>query len=70
MLNNKYLEKNNQHKIDIKMTQIVTIFKNIKETQAPFHKQISVVLNRIKDGATKELVKKYVKNQTRQTDRN
>ena len=61
MLNTKYLEKNNQHKIDIKMTQIVTIFKNIKETQAPFHKQISVVLNRIKDGATKELVKKIRK---------
>ena len=39
------------------MTQTVTIFKNIKETEAPFHKQISLVLNRIKEGATKELVK-------------
>ena len=43
------------------MTQTVTIFKNIKETEAPFHKQISVVLNRIKEGATKELVKKIRK---------
>mgnify|MGYP003636206648 FL=1 len=68
MLNTKYLEKNNQHKIDIKMTQIVTIFKNIKETQAPFHKQISVVLNRIKDGATKELVKK-IRKESNKADR-
>ncbi len=43
------------------MTQTVTIFKNIKETEAPFHKQIGVVLNRIKEGATKELVKKIRK---------
>jgi hypothetical protein len=40
------------------MTPTVTIFKNIKETEAPFHKQISVVLTRIKEGATKDLVKK------------
>jgi len=39
------------------MNQTVTIFKNIKETEAPFHRQVSVVLNRIKEGATKELVK-------------
>ena len=39
------------------MTSNVTIFKNIKETEAPFHRDVSVVLQRIKDGATKSLVK-------------
>lgn len=39
------------------MTSKVTIFKNIKETEAPFHRDVSMVLQRIKDGATKSLVK-------------
>jgi len=39
------------------MTQNITIFKNIKETEAPFHRSIDMVLDRIKDGATKKLVK-------------
>ena len=39
------------------MTEKVTIFKNIKETEAPFHRDVQVVLERIKDGATKKLVK-------------
>ena len=38
-------------------TKNVTIFKNIKETATPFHREVSVVLQRIKDGASKELVK-------------
>ena len=36
----------------------ITIFKNIKETDAPFHRSIIEILNRIKDGKSKELVKK------------
>tara|TARA_R110002153_G_scaffold39574_2_gene113770 strand:+ start:5769 stop:8186 length:2418 start_codon:yes stop_codon:yes gene_type:complete len=36
----------------------VTIFKNIKETETPFYLGIDVVLNRIKDGASKHLVKR------------
>ena len=40
------------------MTSTVTIFKNIKETETPFYRDVQVVFNRIKDGATKELVKK------------
>jgi len=39
------------------MTSKVTIFKNIKETETPFHRDVSMVLQRIKDGATKSLVK-------------
>ena len=35
----------------------VTIFKNIKETSTPFYREVSVVLDRIKNGASKQLVK-------------
>jgi hypothetical protein len=35
----------------------VTIFKNIKDTDTPFHRDVDLVLLRIKDGATKNLVK-------------
>jgi hypothetical protein len=34
----------------------VTIFKNIKETATPFYREVGIVLDRIKDGASKELV--------------
>ena len=40
------------------MTENVTIFRNIVETATPFHRSIDVVLNRIKEGATKDLVKR------------
>jgi len=36
----------------------VTLFKNIKETETPFYRGIDVVLKRIKDGASKHLVKR------------
>ncbi len=39
------------------MTQRVTIFKNIKETETPFHREVGEILERIKNGATKNLVK-------------
>jgi len=39
------------------MTQIITIFRNIKETDTPFHVSIDKILTRIKDGKSKELVK-------------
>lgn len=48
---------------------IVTIFKNIQETEAPFHREVQVVLARIKDGATKDLVKK-IRKETNKSDRN
>ena len=40
------------------MTQNITLFKNIRETSTPFYRPIDVVLKRIKEGASKELVKK------------
>jgi len=36
----------------------VTIFRNIKETEAPFYRDASVVLNRIKSGASKDIIKR------------
>ena len=39
------------------MTEIVTIFKNIKEVNTPFHKNISFVLERIKTGVSKDRIK-------------
>jgi len=36
----------------------ITIFQNIKETSTPFFRDIDFILERIKSGATKELVKK------------
>ncbi len=39
------------------MTQNITIFKNIKETEAPFYRDISDILERIKLGSSKELIK-------------
>lgn len=38
------------------MSEIVTIFKNIKETNTPFHKPIGFILQRIKNGDNKELI--------------
>ena len=39
-------------------TSSITIFKNIKETSAPFYRNIHIVLERIKQGACKNIVKK------------
>lgn len=36
----------------------VTIFKDIKETDAPFYRDVAVILERIKNGASKDLVKR------------
>ena len=47
----------------------VTIFRNIQETSTPFHRDVSVVLNRIRDGKSKELVKK-IRAEKRKTERN
>jgi hypothetical protein len=51
------------------MTHTVTIFKNIRETEAPFHRDVSVVLDRIKDGASKALVLS-IRKEKNKSDRN
>jgi hypothetical protein len=42
------------------MTQDVTIFKSIRDTDTPFHRDVRVILSRIKEGSetTKDLVKR------------
>ena len=51
------------------MTYNVTIFKNIRDTDTPFFRDVRTILDRIKDGATKELVKK-IRLETRKPERN
>ena len=43
------------------MSEIVTIFRNIRETETPFHRSVAFVLNRIKDGASKDIVSRIRK---------
>jgi len=47
----------------------ITIFRNIKETDTPFHRPVKEILDRIKDGASKELVKK-IRLEQRKAERN
>lgn len=51
------------------MTKIVTIFRNIAETSTPFHVSASTIIDRIRDGKSKDLVKKIRKNRSK-TERN
>jgi succinate dehydrogenase flavin-adding protein (antitoxin of CptAB toxin-antitoxin module) len=47
----------------------VTIFQSIKDTSAPFYRNVGVILGRIKSGASKELVKK-IRSEKRKPERN
>ena len=51
------------------MASNVTLFRNIVETATPFHRPVDVVLQRIKEGATKELVKR-IRAERNKTERN
>jgi hypothetical protein len=51
------------------MTHLITIFQSIKETSTPFHRDVMVVLQRIKDGSSKELVKR-IRGEKNKSDRN
>ena len=44
--------------MSIDQQNIVTIFKNIKETDTPFFREVASVLQRIKEGSSKKLIKK------------
>ena len=39
------------------MTQNITIFRSIKDTSTPFYRNVEEILERIKNGASKDLVK-------------
>jgi len=47
----------------------VTIFKNIRETETPFFKDVTYILKRIKSGKSKDLVKQ-IRNEKDKTQRN
>lgn len=51
------------------MTHTVTIFKNIRETSTPFHRDCLVLLDRIRKGSSKDLVKK-IRAEKRKHERN
>ena len=50
------------------MTKI-TIFKNIRETDTPFVREDTIILDRIKEGKSKELIKR-IRKETNKTERN
>jgi hypothetical protein len=47
----------------------VTIFQNIKDTSTPFHRHVLSILSRVKEGTSKDLVKK-IRSEKNKTDRN
>ena len=47
----------------------ITIFKNIRDTDTPFFRPVQAILERIKDGTTKELIKK-IRLEKDKSDRN
>ena len=51
------------------MPQVVTIFQNIRETETPFFKDVTYILQRIKEGNNQELVKK-IRQEKNKTKRN
>ena len=51
------------------MSEIVTIFRNIRETETPFHRSVKFVLDRIKDGSSKDLVSR-IRKETDKASRN
>ena len=51
------------------MTSNVTIFQNIRDTDTPFFRPVNKILDRIKSGATKELVKK-IRTESNKAERN
>ena len=48
---------------------MITIFKNIKETSTPFHRSVDFVLDRIKEGKHKELIRS-IRKETDKSKRN
>ena len=51
------------------MTQTVTIFKDIKDTNTPFHVEIETILARIKEGKSKDLVSQ-IRKEKNKSERN
>jgi hypothetical protein len=52
------------------MTHKVTIFKNIKETITPYHVELDLILNRIKDGSDSKVLVQKIRKEKRKAERN
>ena len=52
------------------MTQKVTIFKNIKETITPYHVELDIILNRIKEGSDSKVLVQKIRKEKKKSDRN
>jgi len=50
------------------MTHLITIFKSIKDTSTPFYRDVADILDRIKNGTSKELVKN-IRNENNKSER-
>ena len=48
----------------------VTIFKDIKDTSQPFYRDVKLVLKRIEDGSSKDLVKEIRKTKDKEVRNN
>ena len=44
----------------------ITIFKSVKDTSIPFYRNVDVILERIKDGKSRELIQKIRKEQDKE----
>ena len=51
------------------MTSTVTIFQSIRETDTPFYREVGKILERIKEGSSKDIVKK-IRAEKRKPERN
>ena len=52
------------------MTHKVTIFKNIKETITPYHVELDLILNRIKDGSDSKVLVQKIRKEKKKLERN
>ena len=52
------------------MTHKVTIFKNIKETITPYHVELDIILNRIKDGSDSKVLVQKIRKEKKKSQRN
>ena len=48
---------------------IITIFQNIKDTDTPFHRDVNIIFDRIREGASKDIVKQ-IRQEKNKSERN
>lgn len=50
--------------------RLITIFKSIKDTDTPFHRDVDIILDRIREGASKDIIKqiRHEKDKSKRND--